>query len=246
MKSLRRYTHKRWLMPIVSLVLLSLLAPACSREEVTELTDQSPLLKRNFSYLALGDSYTIGTAIGLDKAYAGQLRDSINHRTEIDSVHLEIIAGGGWTTANLISLMTNAAPDSSYDMVSLLIGVNNQFQKRPLTEYRKQFRELLEWSLALAGYDTSKVFVFSIPDWGVTPAGQGNAMAIAAEIDQFNLINKQISDSLKVNYYNITPLSRTAASNPGLVANDGLHFSSAMHTLWLKEYYDDILAQAGL
>lgn len=229
------------------LVYLSIIAlmVSCSKD-TSVLKDQGYAEDAGvISYLALGDSYTIGTAIGSEKAYAGQLKDSLNYRSYIDSVSMEIIAQNGWTTSNLLNALTIAQPDSNFDLVSMLIGVNNQYQKRLLSEYRAEFRRLLEWSIALADQDAARVFVFSIPDWGVTPAGQGNSSQIASEIDQFNEINKQISDSLKVSYYDITPLSRTAANNLDLVANDGLHFSSKMHTLWLQEHLEKILDQVN-
>lgn len=221
---------------IVSIFLLT----ACSKE-VDKTTEQPNLPDpSSYSYLALGDSYTIGTAIGTGKAYPAQLRDILMLRPQVDSVKLDVIARGGWTTRNLINGIIDARPDSSYQLVSLLIGVNNQYQNRSISEYRSEFRELLEWSLALAGNDTGSVFVLSIPDYGVTPAGQGNATTIAMEIDQFNQVNREITDSLGIKYFNITPISRTAASDPSLIANDGLHFSSAMHSLWVQHIHDEV------
>ena len=221
-------------------IICFLLLTACSKEmDDTKEGPEVPVTS-NYSYLALGDSYTIGSAIGVEKAYPAQLRDSLMLRPQIDSVKLDVIARGGWTTRNLINGIIDARPDSSYQLVSLLIGVNNQYQKRSLTEYRSEFRELLEWALALAGNDTGRVFVLSIPDYGVTPAGQGNATTIATEIDQFNQVNREITDSLRVRYFPITEISRTAASQPSLIANDGLHFSSAMHTLWVRKIHEEV------
>lgn len=217
-----------------------LLVAACSEDD--DLVASDPLLATptTYSYLALGDSYTIGTSIGPEKAYPAQLRDSLALRQQIDSVILDVIARGGWTTRNLIDGITAATPDSAYDLVSLLIGVNNQYQRKSLTAYRAEFRLLLEWSIALAGNDTGNVYVLSIPDYGVTPAGQGNAANIAMEIDQFNLVNREIADSLGVAYFNITDISRTAALDPSLIANDGLHFSSAMHSLWTQHIHNRV------
>ena len=211
---------------------------SCTKEGPRDKPDADKPV--NLTYLALGDSYTIGTSIGAQKAYPAQLRDSLILRSDVDSVNLDIIARGGWTTTNLISGIQIESPDSIYDLVSLLIGVNNQYQNKSLFAYRNEFRQLLEWAIALAGNDTSAVFVLSIPDYGVTPAGQGNATTIAMEIDQFNTVNREISDSLGVLYFNITDISRTAASDPSLIANDGLHFSSAMHTLWVRHLLQDV------
>ena len=230
------------MLPKIRLALCFLIALAgCKKDEPPEPAPVENLpIGKSISYLALGDSYTIGTAIGLEKAYPAQLRDSLLLRPQIDSVKIDVIARGGWTTGNLINGMIDARPDSSYQLVSLLIGVNNQYQRRSLGEYRTQFRLLLQWSLALAANDTGRVFVLSIPDYGVTPAGQGNATTIAMEIDQFNAVNREITDSLGVAYYNITDISRLAASDPALIANDGLHFSSAMHTLWVRFIHDEV------
>lgn len=234
--NLRRISIASFAVGILSLYLMT----ACTKENNDPMDEPDLPQASAYSYLALGDSYTIGTAIGTEKAYPGQLRDSLVLRPQIDSVKLDVIARGGWTTRNLINGIKDARPDSSYQLVSLLIGVNNQYQNRSLTEYRTEFRELLEWSVALAGNDTGRVFVLSIPDYGVTPAGQGNAASIAMQIDQFNQVNREITDSVGVKYFNVTDISRSAASDPSLVANDGLHFSSAMHTLWVRRIHNEV------
>ena len=240
MKALNIYFAGRIMNLVGGCIAGLLLIMSCTKEENDAPSASSTPTTGKYSYLALGDSYTIGTAIGKDKAYPVQLRDSLVLRPQIDSVNIDVIARGGWTTGNLIDGMTAAAPDSAHDLVSLLIGVNNQYQRKSLAMYRAEFRLLLEWAIALAGNDTASVFVLSIPDYGVTPAGQGNAAAIAMEIDQFNVVNREIADSLGVAYFNITDISRTAASDPSLIANDGLHFSSAMHTLWVQHIHHQI------
>ena len=222
-----------------AVLLLSLATSSCSKSE--PVSDDNPMeTEKSLNYLALGDSYTIGTAIGSEKAYPAQLKDSLVLRGSADEIRLQVIAKNGWTTGALINGVSNAQLDSVYDLVSLLIGVNNQYQGRSLFEYRSEFRFLLEEALRLTGYDTNRVFVMSIPDYGVTPAGSGNAMQIAQAIDQFNNVNREIADSLLVRYFNITEISRTAAQDPSLVANDGLHFSSAMHTLWVRSLIDEV------
>jgi lysophospholipase L1-like esterase len=146
----------------------------------------------------------------------------------------EIIAQTGWTTAGLLYRIDNSAPASTeYDIVTLLIGVNNQFQGRTQQEYRQQFTTLLERSIQYAGNRKRHVFVLSIPDYSVTPFAAGrNRELIAAQIDSFNVINKTISELYQVNYIDITGDSRQAAIYPSLIANDGLHPSGEQYRLW--------------
>lgn len=183
-------------------------------------------------YLALGDSYTIGTGLEPERAYPWLLRDSLQIALGTDGVELRVIAQNGWTTADLRQGIRLAAPDSNFDRVSLLIGVNNQYQNRSLNEYRLQYEALLRLAIDLAQGQKKQVLAISIPDWGVSPAGAGRRVQIGAEIDAFNAINRRIADSLGVAYADITPLSRTAQGQAALIAADSLHFSAQMHKQW--------------
>ncbi len=196
---------------------------------------------RSVKYLALGDSYTIGTAIGEKNAYPYLLKGRLEEEVDI-KIAVDVIAKNGWTTGHLLEGIKDEQPSSDYDVVTLLIGVNNQYQGRSKAEYRAQFRELLKQAIGFAGNDARKVFVLSIPDWSVTPAGKGRD-GVAREIDRFNEINKQVADSLGAAYFNITPVSRTADGHPDLIARDGLHFSSEMQELWLNIIYKGIEAR---
>lgn len=199
---------------------------------------------KSFKYLALGDSYTIGTAIGETNAYPYLLKDSLESNDTINQVEIQVIATNGWTTADLKSGIDLDQPDYDFDMVSLLIGVNNQYQGKDKAQYRIEFIELLLQSISFAKGNKERVFVLSIPDWGATPAAAPSSKPqIAADIDDFNTINKTVSDSLGVQYLDITAVSRTALSKPELVAKDGLHFSSVMHQLWLDAIYQSIKKQ---
>lgn len=222
-------------------IVLSLFLLSCQSEKTEILLPAPAESGIGLKYLALGDSYTIGTAIGIENAYASKLADSLQSESYIDSVYINTIAQNGWTTGDLRQGITAAQPDSSYDLVSLLIGVNNQYQNRSRKEYRQQFRALLQCAVILAGNQKENVFVISVPDWGATPAGAGNRPAIAAQIDSFNAINRAITDSLGITYFNITPISRTAVGNPELVAKDNLHFSAQMHELWVDAIYEEVL-----
>ena len=145
----------------------------------------------------------------------------------------EYIATTGWTTANLLNAIATQSPTPVYDVVSLLIGVNNQFQGRDTAEYRSQFTQCLLRAIALTNNRRNRVFVISIPDYGATPfAARLDRQKIAREIDIFNTINKQVSDSLTVSWIEITLGSREAIANSSLVASDGLHPSGAEYAKW--------------
>jgi len=123
-----------------------------------------------------------------------------------------------------------------YDLVTLLIGVNNQYRGRDPEEYRLQFRELLDMALNLSGYEPKNVIVVSIPDWGVSPFAKNlDGNKIAADIDLFNSIKKEETLKKNVLFVNITPISRMAKDQAGYFAFDGLHFSGKMHQLWVEE-----------
>lgn len=228
------------MLKFVMVLSLALMA-SCQSEHESEQPHLPAPKGKVVRYLALGDSYTIGTAIGEKKSYAAQLADNMESESFIDSLALSVIAQNGWTTADLRQGISAAKPDSAYDLVSLLIGVNNQYQNRSRKEYRQQFKALLQYSIILAGNQKENVVVLSIPDWSATPAGTGNRTNIAAQIDSFNADNRAITDSLGITYFNITPISRTAVGNPELVAKDNLHFSAKLHELWLDLIYDDVL-----
>ncbi len=195
-----------------------------------------------FNYLALGDSYTIGT--GLPDP-AGRWPVQLVNKLNAEGIYLSeaprIIAQNGWTTANLINGINNANLDTTYRLVSLLIGVNNQFQNRPIAEYSAQFSSLLQTAVNLAGGEKSHVFVVSIPDYGVTPFGQGyNPTAVAAAIDLFNDTSREITLAEGISYYDITGISRQVSTTPGMLAPDNLHPSALQYALWVDSFYEQI------
>jgi lysophospholipase L1-like esterase len=203
-----------------------------------------------YTYLALGDSYTIGESVPASQSYPIQLANALNGNGVYVPQQPNIIAVTGWTTGNLINAI--AANDISrngtkYSFVTLLIGVNDQFQGLGQDEYRTNFVQLLHTAISFANGDSTRVFVISIPDYGVTPFGKngrGEAV-IGPEIDQFNAINKQESIKAGVNYLDITPISRQAATDPSLVADDGLHPSGKMYTLWVQLLEPMVAARLG-
>ena len=186
------------------------------------------------TFLALGDSYTIGQSVAASERYPVQLAKLLSE-SGIAVADPQIIARTGWRTDDLDAAIDKAAPKGPFDLVTLLIGVNNQFQGRSEDEYKKQFDALLKRAIGFAGGDAGHVMVFSIPDWGVTPFAKGSDGAkVAREIDRFNAINKEATEKAGCKYVDVTPISRKAASDPSLVAGDGLHPSGSMYTEWSK------------
>jgi lysophospholipase L1-like esterase len=195
-------------------------------------------------YLALGDSYTIGESVDPEERYPAQVRRLLAAADHLDCGNPEIIAVTGWTTGNLLGALADVAPGDSggrqgttYDAVSLLIGVNNQYQGRSQAEYEQQFALLLQKSIRLTGNRPSHVLVLSIPDYSVTPFArmQGrDTMLIAAQIDSFNRINYDLARAYHVSYVDVTVESRKAAADPSLIAVDGLHFSGKEYEAWAK------------
>lgn len=192
-------------------------------------------------YLALGDSYTIGESVNQNNRWPSQLRDSLVDRGyQFDT--LEYIATTGWTTQSLLNAVNNQGLETkNFNFVSVLIGVNNQYQGQPFSLFLTQFPQLLDSAILYAGGDTSAVFVLSIPDYAYTPFGQFmNPNQISQEIDQYNAAKDSICQEYGVQYFNITPISREGLSDPGLVASDGLHPSREQYTRWVQEILLDV------
>jgi lysophospholipase L1-like esterase len=187
------------------------------------------------SYLALGDSYTIGESVNVADRYPILAVEQLRHIDRVNCKTPDIIATTGWTTGNLLDALTAANLPHTYNFVTLLIGVNNQFRGGSQSEYRDQFNTLVQQSIALAGNRPSHVLVLSIPDYSVTPFAKGrNTALIASQIDSFNMINYQVSMNYKVNYLDVTAESRKAACDPSLIADDGLHFSGKEYGIWAR------------
>lgn len=195
-------------------------------------------------YLALGDSYTIGESVDESERWSMQLSSMIESSPQFTKsiggieggkIEVTIIARTGWTTDELWEGIQAREIAPPYDLVSLLIGVNNQYRGRDLEEYREQFVFLLNKAIEYAGGDARRVIVLSIPDWGVTPFAAGrDREQIAKEIDQFNAVNRAETEKAGAQYIDITPISREAVSDPSLIAGDGLHPSGKMYAEWAK------------
>lgn len=218
------------MMYIISLLSLIICCNPADDIDSILVEEQESSLK----YLALGDSYTIGESVEEAFRWPNILKDSLNAKG-LDFQKPQIIAKTGWRTDQLMESAQQNAPDTDYDLVSLLIGVNNQYQGRSADDYKVEFEELLKFSIERAGGDSERVLVLSIPDYGCTPFGQSRAEQIGKEIDQFNLINRDISMRYNVAYVDITGISREAKGNPNLVASDNLHPSADQYLRWVEE-----------
>jgi lysophospholipase L1-like esterase len=193
---------------------------------------EPPMTPDAVTFLALGDSYTIGESVSPGLRWPVQLASALDRQGVLidDPV---IVARTGWTTDELAREIMERDLGGRYDIVSLLIGVNNQYRGRDVEEYRTEFVDLLGQAINFAGGVPGRVLVLSIPDWGVTPFAEGRDRSrIAAEIDAFNEVNRGESQRLAVRYLDVTGISREAATNPDLVAEDGLHPSGAMYARW--------------
>lgn len=190
--------------------------------------------REGLSYLALGDSYTIGESVPTNANFPYQLADSISKSGNKYESPV-IIARTGWRTDQLIAAVESAHLKKEYDLVTLLIGVNNEFQGRTLPEYERDFILLCRKSIELAGNKKKRVIVLSIPDYGYTPYGKADQKRISERVDLFNASNKRISDSLGLKYVNVTEISRRGLDEPDLVADDGLHPGAKMYALWVEE-----------
>lgn len=189
--------------------------------------------KDSLQYLALGDSYTIGENVSENERWPVQLAAALS-RQGILVGKPKIIAVTGWRTDNLKNGISIAQLKDKYDLVSLLIGVNNQYQGKSIEAYKPEFEELLQTAIRLANGKKENVFVVSIPDYGFTPFGKPKKEQITKDLDQFNTENKKITEQFGVTYINITDISRQGLEDPELVAQDGLHPSGKQYTLWVE------------
>lgn len=195
---------------------------------------QNLMIEERVKFLALGDSYTIGERVLETERWPVQLIKRIRSEKYLACDDPRIIATTGWRTDQLKNAIVSAdIQPNQYNLISLLIGVNNQYQNKSVESYAPEFEELLNMAIALAGGDKSRVFVVSIPDYGYTPFGKSNQEKISRELDAFNAVNKTVAEKLGVRYFYITDISRRGLTEPELVATDGLHPSGKMYAEWV-------------
>ena len=186
--------------------------------------------KKNLKMLSLGDSYTIGESVCTKCKFPEQLKDSLleefGSETTID---LKIIARTGWTTTNLIAAIEAENLTADYDLVTLLIGVNNQYQRKDFSIYESEFPKLVNTAIKAVNNDKQNVIVVSIPDYAFTPFGRGNTI-ISTDIDKYNNFAKNYCDANGITFVDITDITREGLTNKALVASDNLHPSALAYT----------------
>lgn len=185
-------------------------------------------------YLALGDSYTIGEGVAHAGRWPLQLTAALRH-DGIAIADPQIVATTGWTTDELDAGIDAAAPQGPFALVTLLIGVNNQYRGRALEEYREQFAALLQRAIGFADGRPRRVLAVSIPDWGVTAFAQTPAhdpALIGTQIDAFNTAAQACCQARAVRFVDITAASREGGGSAAMLAADGLHPSAAMYARW--------------
>lgn len=224
----------------IVIVILSILLLSCSSDETASEIPAAPItpLTGSIKYLALGDSYTVGQSVCETCGFPEQLKSSLKAIYPQTSFSLKIIATTGWTTTNLISAINTQNPDPAYDIVTLLIGVNNQYQGKSFSIYEKEFPELVNKAIVLAKGNKKRVVVISIPDYAYTRFGkvqmEGEGERISSEINQYNSFAENYCKLNNIVFVSITDISRQGLDNPDLVATDGLHPSAKAYTLYAE------------
>jgi lysophospholipase L1-like esterase len=187
-----------------------------------------------YTYLALGDSYTIGEKVPLHDNFPYQTTELLREK-KIEVADPVIVAKTGWTTDELAMAVREEGIKETFSFVTLLIGVNNQYQGREVENYRQEFTQLLDQAIVFANGHTQNVFVLSIPDWGVTPFAEGkDRQKVANEIDAYNAAKKDITLAHKCNYLDITDSTRKNGTTREYLAEDGLHPSAREYTIWAE------------
>lgn len=242
----------------IVIVILSIFLLSCNSEDTAPKNPVTPTLPvtppvtqvhttpigSSIKYLALGDSYTIGQSICETCRYPEQLKTNLKAIYPQTDFSLKVIARTGWTTSNLITAINNENPDSNYDLVTLLIGVNNQYQHLDFSVYQKEFPQLLDKAITLAKGNKKNVIVLSIPDYAYTPfassSGEANRMKISTEIDQYNTFAQNTCITNGITFISITDITRQGLSNRNLVASDGLHPSEAAYKMFIDRIFSKV------
>lgn len=241
-------------------VIFSAFLLSCSSEESSSETPVSPgsttppsttqipttPISKSINYLALGDSYTIGQSVCETCRYPEQLKTSLKALYPETNFSLNVIAATGWTTNNLLTAIKEQNPESNYDLVTLLIGVNNQYQGRDFSIYEKEFPELVIKAIALAKGDKKNVIVLSIPDYAYTSFGMmfgtDGRMKITEEINKYNTFAENYCMMNGVTFVSITDITRNGLYNTSLVSSDGLHPSESAYAMFVERILTKVKA----
>jgi lysophospholipase L1-like esterase len=226
----------------ISCLLLFTLLVSCSANDTVQTSSSGKTIK----YLALGDSYTIGQSVCETCRFPIQLQTELkNNLTSKDVFVTNVIAQTGWTTTNLKSAIASQNPTNDYDLVTLLIGVNNQYQNRPFSLYEQEFPELVNIAIDKAKGIKANVIVVSIPDYAYTPFGNGNT-TISTQIDAYNTFAENYCIQNNITFVNITDITRQGLIQPNLVAIDGLHPSELAYSKFVERIFPKAKVVLGL
>lgn len=222
------------MLTFIKIVFISVLLSfvSCSTPEM--IVKQNTKSKKAVKILSLGDSYTIGQSVCSTCRFPEQLKDSlIKNSSTKNTFSLKVIAETGWTTSNLISAIANDKSTENYDLVTLLIGVNNQYQNKPFTLYETEFPQLVNKAIQLAKGNKNKVIILSIPDYAFTPFGSGNTN-ITSQIAIYNAFVENYASQNNITFVTITAITQLGLQQPNLVATDGLHPSEIAYSKFVE------------
>lgn len=205
----------------------------CNATDSNQSNNIETLQPTNYKLLSLGDSYTIGESVCETCRFPEQLKDSLINNTENTAFNLKVVATTGWTTTNLLNGISNENLPNNYDLVTLLIGVNNQYQGKDFSIYETEFPELVDIAITKAKGNKNRVIVVSIPDYAFTPFGNGNT-TISSEIDTYNAFAENYCNANNITFINITDITRNGLEDTDLVASDGLHPSEKAYSLFVE------------
>ncbi len=195
----------------------------------------------SISYLALGDSYTIGEAVDSTHRWPVQLADSLRriHHLRVDEP--QIVATTGWTTNELQHGIEQADLKDKYELISLLIGVNNQYRGYAFEQFEKEYEVLIKWAIQHSVHGASGIFAVSIPNYGVTPFGQARGEdTIRAELLAYDAKAKEICQRFGIPFFDITPISELTKDNPTFIADDQLHPNGLQYTEWVRSFASQV------
>ncbi len=196
------------------------------------LPSKSQFLQDTIRFLALGDSYTIGQSVDNANRWPNQFIDSLSELGFVIEKN-DILATTGWTTGNLLQALEESSLKKEYNLVAILIGVNNFYQNQPIETFRLELSEIIDFALTLTNKDTTGILLITIPDYGYTPFGENQQEIISKKTNTYNQIKDSTAKEFNIPLINITPISRNGIIDPDLVANDGLHPSKKQYGLWV-------------
>lgn len=223
---------KQYLKIVIAMILGTVISCSSTNDSVAPTQNS-----KKINYLALGDSYTIGQSVCETCKFPIQLSDTIKRYLNTnDKINTTVIAQTGWTTTNLKSAITNQNPVTNFDLVTLLIGVNNQYQNKPFSLYEQEFPELVNTAISKAKGKKENIIVVSIPDYAFTPTGNGNA-TISSQIDSYNEFAQNYCTQNGISFVNITDITRLGMEQPNLVASDGLHPSELAYKKFVERIF---------